>query len=303
MHTESSPASASTSLGSRLRAARLAQDLSIEDVGARLKLPTAIVAAMERDDHAVLGAAVYARGRLGSYARLLGIPTAAVDLQFANLVTAPPPLVSTTRDTRFERSLQRMVGRGMYVALTAIIVLPVIWVATHHQLPQSVASLTTLDAPPVPGQPAKKPATVVTTSAQHNQPPVAASMAPFGSDHAASQAEPAGALPQATVPSVPAAANAASASIPASTGLQLRFSGNSWIELIAADGHVVEHGMVEAGSVRDYPTGAIARVMIGNTGSVMVSQNGQPLDITPFQHANMARFTLSSDGKPAPAGD
>jgi cytoskeleton protein RodZ len=263
----------------------------------------AVIVAMERDDHAILGAPVYARGRLGNYARLLGIPAAAVDMQFADLVTALPALVSTTRDTRFERGLQRIVGRGMYVALTAIIVLPVIWVATHHQLPQSVASLTTLDAPPVPGQSAKKPAVVVTNAAQHNQPPVTASMAPFGSERLASQSESAGATTQTAVPAAPADTSTPSANTPVNTGLQLRFSGGSWVELIAADGRVVERGMIEAGSVRDYPIGAIARVKIGNTSSVLVLQNGQPLDIGPFEHANMARFTLSSDGKPAPAGD
>ncbi len=293
MHTESSIASA-TSLGQRLRAARLARNLMIEDVGARLKLPTAIVVAMENDDHAVLGAEVYARGRLGNYARLLGIPAAAVDAKFASLVTAPPPLVSMVRDTRFERSLQRMVGRGMYVALTAIIVLPVFWVATHHQLPQSVASLTTLDAP-ASGQAAKKSTAV---AAERNQPPVAASMAPFTGDRAASQPDAAAAVAQGTVPSTASALPTA-----VTPGLQLRFSGNSWIELIAADGRVIERGMVESGNVRDYPTGAIARVKIGNAASVLVLRNGQPLDIGPFQHANMARFTLSSDGKPAPAGD
>lgn len=303
MHTESSPASASPSLGHRLRAARLAQSLTVEEVGARLKLSKAVIVAMEFDDHATLGAPVFARGRLGNYARLLGLPAAVVDAQFANRIVAPPPLVSTASDTRFERGLQRIARQGTYVVLTAIIVVPVIWLATHHQLPQSAASLTTLDAPQVPGQAATKPAHAAVETAQHNQAPVAASMAPFGTYRGVGQPDGADAALQIPTPALRAQRLAPTTSAASNAGLQLRFSGDSWIELIAADGRVIERGLVEAGSVRDYPTGAIARVAIGNASSVRLLQNGQALDLQQFKRANGVRFTLSSDGTATPAGD
>lgn len=305
MQTESSPTSATASLGQRLRSARIARNLTIDDVSAQLKLPKSIVVAMEHDDYSVLGAAVYARGRFGNYARLLGIPVAVVDAQYTNLVTAPPALVTMSRDSRFERGLQRIVRQGIYAALTAIIVLPVIWLATHHQLPPSVASLTALDAPALRGQSATKPAVAVTDAAlettQHV--PIAASMAPFTSERVAAQPDAVGTavttgIPAASPGTIPTATN-----IPANTGLQLRFSGDSWVELLAADGHVLERGVVVAGSVRNYQTGVVASVAIGNTSSVMVLQDGQPLDLNQFHRANVSRFTLSSDGKPAPTGN
>ncbi len=305
MQTETAPTSAIASLGQRLRSARLAQNLTTQDVSVRLKLPKTIVDAMEHDDHAVLGAVVYARGRLGSYARLLGIPTAVVDAQFANVFADPPTLVTTSRDLRFERSLRRIVRQGIYVALTAIIVLPVIWLATHHQLPQSVASLTALDAPILPGQSAKQSSVAVSTAAHEptQHVPIAASMAPFSSEHAAAQPDTVGTASATGIPTtIPDAARAAT-SVQSNTGLQLRFSGDSWVELLAADGHVLERGIVVAGSVRNYQTGVVARVAIGNASSVMVLQNGQPLDLNQFHRANVSRFTLSSDGKPAPASD
>jgi cytoskeleton protein RodZ len=293
MPTEFSPASV-TSLGQRLRVARTAQGLTVEDVAAQLKLPVAIVEAMESDDHAVLGAAIYARGRLGNYARLLGLPAALVDTQFASGTVPPPPLVSSSRDTRFERGLQRVGRQGIYVVLTATIVLPVIWLATHHQLPQSTASLTTLDAPPVTAQVAKKPA--ASQTATNEQAPVAASIAPFATYRSASTTETAAAAQTAAT----ATPNAAAAP---DGGLQLRFSGDSWIEVTAPDGHVLERGMVEAGTVRDYRNGVVGRLAIGNVNSVLVLQSGKPLDLSAFSRANVARFTLSPDGKPVPAGD
>ena len=295
MQTEFSPASA-VSLGQRLRVERAAQGLTVEDVAARLKLPVAIVEAMERDDHAVLGAAIYARGRLGNYARLLDLPVALVDAQFASGTVPPPPLVSSARNTRFERGLHRMTWKGIYAALTATIVLSPIWLATHHQSSQSAAPLTTLDAPPVVAQAAKKQAPIQV--ATNEQPPLAASMAPFATYHSTGASETGAAVQNSAPTALP---NSAVAS--ANSGLQLRFIGDSWVEVIGADGHVVERGMIQAGSVRDYRTGAIAHVVIGNVGSVRVLQDGQALDLSAFSHANLARFTLSPDGKPAPAGD
>ena len=46
-------------LGVRLRLAREQAGLTIENVGAQLRLPTAIVDAMEREDWARLGATIY----------------------------------------------------------------------------------------------------------------------------------------------------------------------------------------------------------------------------------------------------
>jgi len=83
----------------------------------------------------------------------------------------------------------------------------------------------------------------------------------------------------------------------------MRFSGDSWVDVVGIDGRVIEHGIVEAGSVRNYQTVAIARITIGNSNSVLVLRNDEPLDIRPFQKANVARFKLSSDGNPAPVNN
>ena len=62
--------------GARLRAAREARGLSIEDVAERLRLNAALVLAMEEDRLALLGAPVFARGHLRNYAVLVGAPLA-----------------------------------------------------------------------------------------------------------------------------------------------------------------------------------------------------------------------------------
>jgi len=65
---------AGASPGTRLRAAREARGLSIEEVADRLRLNAALVLAMEQDRLALLGAPVFARGHLRNYAALVGAP-------------------------------------------------------------------------------------------------------------------------------------------------------------------------------------------------------------------------------------
>jgi cytoskeleton protein RodZ len=60
--------------GAMLRSAREAQGLSIEEAADRLRLGEALVLAMEEDRFGLLGAPVFARGHLRSYAALLGAP-------------------------------------------------------------------------------------------------------------------------------------------------------------------------------------------------------------------------------------
>lgn len=66
--------SSGSSPGARLRAAREARGLSIEDVAERLRLNAALVLAMEQDRLALLGPPVFARGHLRNYAVLVGAP-------------------------------------------------------------------------------------------------------------------------------------------------------------------------------------------------------------------------------------
>jgi len=66
--------SSGSSPGARLRAAREARGLSIEDVAERLRLSAALVLAMEQDRLALLGPPVFARGHLRNYAVLVGAP-------------------------------------------------------------------------------------------------------------------------------------------------------------------------------------------------------------------------------------
>ena len=60
--------------GPRLRDARRARRLSVDEAARQLKLESAVIEALERDDYAGISAPLYVKGYLAGYARLLDLP-------------------------------------------------------------------------------------------------------------------------------------------------------------------------------------------------------------------------------------
>jgi cytoskeleton protein RodZ len=73
----------------RLRAARETQGISVDDVAHDLHLDREVIVALESADYGVLGAPVFIRGYLRSYARLMGLPEEEIVAGF--VVDEPQP--------------------------------------------------------------------------------------------------------------------------------------------------------------------------------------------------------------------
>ena len=93
------------------------------------------------------------------------------------------------------------------------------------------------------------------------------------------------------------------ASQPAPATLALKLSAQSWVQVTGSDGRVLESGMLDAGQQREFRADQVARVVIGNASAAEVRRNGEVQDLAAFQRANVARFTVSSDGRLQPAAE
>src|SRR3970282_2249626 len=119
--------------GARLRLGRDAAGPTPEGVSARLKMPVRVIRVLESDDWSSLGAPVFVRGQLRSYARLLGLDVDAALAEARIAVVTPPELVSHTHTPRIRRVAQQVTRRAVYIAVTAAIAVPV-WMATSPHL-------------------------------------------------------------------------------------------------------------------------------------------------------------------------
>src|SRR5215469_12382808 len=77
-------------LGERFRAAREARGLSLSDVSEQIRIRSVYLAAIEEENWATIGAPVYIRGFLRTYARFLGLDPEDVVAAFHGAPSAPP---------------------------------------------------------------------------------------------------------------------------------------------------------------------------------------------------------------------
>jgi cytoskeleton protein RodZ len=274
-------------IGLRFRAARERLRWSVESVAQQLKLPVAVIDAVEREDWARLGPAIYARSYVTSYARLLGLPQGLADEAVRGRVepdlvssmgSLPPPRRITPRGR--SRSGGRLLG-----VVAAVVVLVV--AAWALDLPGRVRGWMAPSAP-VEAAGVAPPAETITDAA-----PLAVPAAASGASTVATQQETGGEV-------LPAPATG-SAVDPAPGELVLTFRGDSWVEVLGPDGVAVERGLVAAGSTRHFAPAAIGVVTLGDASMVQVSRDGAVLDAGPLDAAKRARFTVSSDGSIHPS--
>jgi cytoskeleton protein RodZ len=292
-------------LGQRLRAARESQGLSQADVAARLKLPVKLIGRLENDDYEGLTQGVFLHGYLASYARLAGLPVEQA-ARVASANTEAAPLVATGTISRSRYLLDRYSVSATYLVLTAIIVVPAVWLATHGGLEQNLARTTTLDPPaqhvsadgrvnqslPNPaastvsaqGATDRSAGLVVSTvpppSLHVDPPPVVASMTPF--------AAPAG--PQPAAQATPT--NASAATGEGRHALSLKLARQSWVEVTTADGRKLEYSMLDAGSEHEYRSDGPITVRLGNVQGAELRTDGSLIDLAPFQRGNVVHVKL-----------
>jgi cytoskeleton protein RodZ len=78
------------SLGERLRVAREARGLSLSEVSEQIRIRTVYLVALEEENWRAIGAPVYVRGFLRTYARFLGLDPEEVVTQFGEAVPSEP---------------------------------------------------------------------------------------------------------------------------------------------------------------------------------------------------------------------
>lgn len=268
--------------GARLRQAREAAGLTLEAVGQQLHMPVQVVKSLEDEQWQRLGAPVFVRGQLRSYARLLKVDIGDILEQAHIGPIVPPQLVSHTHTPRARRIAESLGRRVLYVGITAVLAVPV-WFATrgHFDGTASTPNTASLDvipaAVPVAGGETLDPAAPAAVEAAKPTAPAAPYLA--------------------SLTPVP---RPASAPMPQAGALSLQFKGDSWVDISGPDGATVEKALIKSGETRSFAPGQVARMVLGNASAVEVQQAGTIVDLSPYQRANVARFTVSSDGSVVP---
>lgn len=302
----------SLSFGSQLRGAREARSLTVEQCAGTLRLPVRVLRDLEQDMYEGIDSKIYLGSYISKYGQYLGINDASIQMELDRIKQVEPPLVATGGISHSRFLLDRYATAATYVVLTAVIVVPMIWLGVRGTMDRSLTHLAPLDAAPVAQQDAPAvasssaviangstegsavaqipaPPPTVSATAPQDQ-PLMASMAPFPSMDS-------GNLQPAKTAPAPA--------IDTGTGghsLSLTVDAASWVEVIGKDGKRLEYGLLPAGSSKTYHSDQPLDVRIGNSSGAQISIDGQPVGLDDFRHANVAHFRVQmQDGKASAA--
>lgn len=234
-------------LGERFRAAREARGLSLSDVAEQIRIRSIYLGAIEDENWPAIGAPVYTRGFLRTYARFLGLDPEEVVAEFnraSGAAPAPSPSPGPIASISLAEGRQRNLSPLIWVA--SLIAVALVAFVFYNEF-----TLRQRQAPPATAAlPSNTPSAIV------------------ASDASAAEASPS--------PSAEASSPGASASPPASpvpNTLEVRLSAASWIR-VAVDGSVSMEGTFPAGTARVFH-GKNAVVRIGNAGGVDVLVDGK----------------------------
>ena len=312
------PLQRALTVGEQLQAAREARGWSAAEVATRLRIRTALVEALERDDYTSFLAATYARGQVRNYAHLTGLDAQALLAQFE----MPPPGPAGRALHRAPELHPRrpwLVRLGACAVVGVLIVLGAMWAGADRssQAPPTPLAPTEIAGRPAaapvaePTMPALTPDTAQPAAAAESSdgvsPDVSAAAASLSTQAVSSSAQGAG--PGANSPSTPRAEPAALAgSSPpepaqaarADAQLRLRSHAVSWVEVTDRHGQRLIYELVGPDQQRVVRGEAPLRLLLGNAPAVEVVFAGQQVALPPGQH--VVRLTLGSAPQPADAG-
>lgn len=300
---------ASTGIGERLRSARQALGLSLEEIENVTHIRRSYLEALEREAFELLPGPAYTRGFLRAYAACLGLPPEDVLDRYPSTTPGSVPQRESPVEVRITPALRMspvrraVIGVGLLAALGVVFVGIVLYIQVREfaqtapqgssgggaPLPSPTTPTTKPPAPATRPAPAR-PAPPRATSPAATPPPVRPAAPPTATPPPRPAAQPPATPPPATSPSAPASPPATgpaaaprstpqpapSASQPVPLNVAIAAAGHTWIRAVA-DGTTVYEGFLNAGDKQTWQAKRSLTLRVGNAGAVTLSVNGKPL--------------------------
>ncbi len=277
-----------SSAGAMLRAARQAQGLHVAALAASIKVPQRKLEALEDDRLDELPDVTFARALAKTVCRALKIdpqPILALmpDLSDQGLEKVHQGLNTTFRD-RPDRAMPTDLGvlkrPAVWLPLLIVLAAGFVFLMPQQWVAQTRPAGGAADVAAVASAP------VAAASAAVLMPPtdVAAPAAAPASESAAPASEPASAPPASEAPP--------SASVPSESLIELKVSGESWVEVLDANGATLLQRKLEAGEFVGLDGTPPFRLKIGNAAVTQLNFRGQTVDLKPSTRDNVARLEL-----------
>jgi cytoskeleton protein RodZ len=283
------PVAASAGPGARLRAAREAAGLSLDQVAQQLKLAPRQVKALEDESFGDLPGRTFSRGFVRNYARLLHLDAQDLLAHLPDVAQAPaldsPTLHSTgTMIAELPSSSARKAGLGRWL-IPLILVACIVGAAAYEWYRGGLSNNTE------PSRPVSGAADQGVQASMATPTPAPAVALPNPLASFAQTAPPAASMRDSATAPVSDATPAASAAQSDAT-LLITYQGPSWTEIRDRSGQLVVSRLVAPGSVEPVKGTPPFDIVLGNAHVVTLTYRGKPVDLSPHTRQNVARLTL-----------
>ena len=278
--------------GARLKHAREAAGLSLDQVAQQLKLAPRQVKALEEEDFAQLPGRTFARGFVRNYARLLNLNGDELLALLPDSARAPAleaPALHSTGSMIAE--LPTAAGSSHNFArwmIPLLLVACIVGAAAYEWYRAGLSSQGDVARVAVPQPPPLAP-TAPTASTELPNPLAAGTGGAAGAPPPTEASSESGAAQIATA--APETVAPTAAPLPPAP-LQLSYHGPSWTEVRDRDGQVLIARLVAAGSEQAIRGTPPFDIVIGNARAVTVVFRGNPVDLTRYTRQNVARLRL-----------
>lgn len=281
------PVAAPAGPGARLRAAREAAGLSLEQVAQQLKLAPRQVKALEDESFGELPGRTFSRGFVRNYARLLHLDAQDLLAHLPDVAQAPaldsPTLHSTgTMIAELPSSSAPKAGLGRWL-IPLILVACIVGAAAYEWYRGGLSNNTE------PPRPVSGAADQGVQASMATVPAAVALPNPLASFP--QTAPPAASMRDSTATPVSDTAPVASAG-PGDATLLLTYQGPSWTEIRDRSGQLVVSRLVAPGSVEPVNGAPPFDIVLGNAQVVTLTYRGRSVDLSPHTRQNVARLTL-----------
>jgi cytoskeleton protein RodZ len=279
--------------GTALRRAREAAGLSVADVAAQMRLAPRQVEALEADRYADLPGAVFARGFLRNYARVLKLDPVPLLHALEPALDEEIPLRVRETAGALPVSARRDHAKPLLVLLGLIFL--AVLAASGYELWMRQKEMAKKAAEAAKAESLRLIQPTATSADKPSPSPPAPTDSMLGAGAAPQEPRSDTETPAAAPPETNdrgAQTETKPDAGPRMAHLRLQFVADSWVEIRDGDGKLVSSSTERAGSERTLDAKPPVSVVIGNARAVRITYNGQPLDVVAHAAGNVARFTL-----------
>jgi len=270
--------------GRMVAKAREAASISPADLALRLRLDTRVIKALERDDFENLPAPMFVKGYIRSIAKDLNVDSESILAAYESHTSVEPPSLAdfssrAPDQVGINSTSIRIVTYGLAALLVILIAL---WGRANfrdgetQQTPASPADPYVDAATPLPYS-----FDIVeheTRGWQNVAPP-----APVAATAAESTTEPADASELAPV-----------SSATDTHTLSVQTDSEAWVEIYSHDDTRLYFGMARAGRTVELADQPYFRLILGNTDSISLRFDGEPVDLRPYARQGVAQLELGT---------